>query len=320
MSTPKYTGRLFPVEVGQLITVAGKILNNPNRFDVELTSSNGHGNDSGDIQLHISVRFQAAEPVVVRNTHSRGVGWATEERRENLFPFNVLNPFNRGGDFKLEIFVDQSAFFISIDDKPYCTFVHRLPINAIQTINIWRDVESVHQVNQTSAQARPWPGVSPLHFEAFAPKQFNPGNVVVITAIPRGNSNGDFSVNFFDGSNRFRSHFHVRPFLNSRRVVLNSQNESSNWMQEISFCPNPFPFNINQVYKMAIAITNTEFQVAANGQRIGNMSFRDHPQRLLGSLTGIGFICLNGLSMEVQSVDFKTMDCVCNGFENFSRI
>ena len=167
MSSLKYTGRLSSVEVGQLISITGKVINNPQRFDFELTAGNGQGTDSGDIHLHISARFQGTEPVVVRNTHKKGVGWEKEERRENLFPHNNLNPFKRGGDFKIDIFIDQAAFFITIDGKPYCTFTHRLPLHTIQVINIARDIEAVYQVNQTSAQVRPWPAVNPNTFEAF---------------------------------------------------------------------------------------------------------------------------------------------------------
>ena len=145
MSVVKYTGRFASVEAGQLITVAGKLANNPQRFDVELTSGT---ND--DIQLHISVRFQEGQ--VVRNTRRTGVGWEKEERCENIFPHNSLMPFKRGGEFKIEIFVDPAAFFITVDEKPFCSFVHRLPIHTIQVVNVLRDVEAVYQVSRTSAR------------------------------------------------------------------------------------------------------------------------------------------------------------------------
>jgi len=320
MSSLKYTGRLSSVEAGQLISVVGKIINNPQRFDFELTAGNGQGNDSGDIHIHISARFQGTEPVVVRNTHKRGAGWEKEERRENLFPHNILNPFKRGGDFKIDIFVDQAAFFVTIDGKPFCTFTHRLPLHTIQVINISRDIEAVYQVNQTSAQVRPWPAVNPNAFEAFIPKQFNSGNVIVVTGVPRGYPTGDFSVNFYDGLNRFRTHFHFRANLNNRSVFLNSQHENGTWRTGTTAFPQPYPFNSNQAFKLAFAITNNEFQVAANGFRVAAMPFMDHIQRLLGSMTGIELISDNGVNVEVQSVDFMKMDQTCSGFENFSKI
>ncbi|CAG9806771.1 unnamed protein product [Chironomus riparius] len=320
MSTLKYTGRLSTIEVGQLISITGKVISNPQRFDFELTAGNGTGTDSGDIHLHISARFQGTEPVVVRNTHKKGAGWEKEERQENLFPHNSLNPFKRGGDFKIDIFIDQAAFFITIDGKPYCTFTHRLPVHTIQVINIARDIEAVYQVNQTSAQVRPWPVVNPNTFEAFIPRQFNSGNVIVITAVPRGNPVGDFSVNFYDGSNRFRTHFHFRVYLSNRAIFVNSQNENGSWRTGTTVFPQPYPFNVNQNFKLAIAITNNEFQVASNGLRIVSMPFMDHIQRLLGSMTGIEVLSDNGVNVEFQSVDFMKMDQTCSGFENFSKI
>ncbi|XP_070503216.1 32 kDa beta-galactoside-binding lectin lec-3-like [Chironomus tepperi] len=320
MSTLKYTGRLSSIEAGQVISIAGKVINNPQRFDVELTAGNGQGTDSGDIHLHISARFQGTEPVVVRNTHKKGAGWEKEERRENLIPFNSLNPFKRGGDFKIDIFVDQAAFFVTIDGKPFCTFAHRLPLHTIQVINIARDVEAVYQVNHTSAQVRPWPAVNPNTFEAFIPKQFNSGNVIVITGVPRGNPAGDFSVNFYDGSNRFRTHFHFRAYLSNRAVTVNSQLENGAWRTGTTVFPQPYPFISNQVFKLAIAVTNTEFRVAANGLPIISLPFMDHLQRLLGSMTGIELISDNGLNVEVQSIDFMKLDQTCSGFENFSKI
>ncbi|KAG5671537.1 hypothetical protein PVAND_001730 [Polypedilum vanderplanki] len=316
----KYNGRLMPVEAGQLITIVGKLLPNPQRFDVELLTGNNQGNDAGDIQLHLSTRFQIAEPVVVRNSHTRGIGWNQEERRENLFPHNSLNPFRRGGLFKIAIFIDRAAFFISINDKPFCTFNHRLPLNAIQRINIARDVEEIYQVNQTTVQEQQlvWPGINPNVFESFAPRQFNPGNVILITGCPRGNSNGDFTINFFDGAKLDITHLHFRTYFSRHNIILNSQHENGHWQQEISTQLQPYPFAIGQVFKIAIAITSTDFQIAVNGKKVAFMTFREHQKRLLGSLTGFQLLSNNGLNVLVQGVDHLLMDSSCSGFERYS--
>lgn len=312
MSASKYSGRLFPMQIGQLISVVGKISNNPDRLDIDLTS----GNEPSDIILHISARFPEDEAAIVRNTRD-GENWGEEERAENLIPFNGLNPLKPGGDFKIDIFIDEAAYFISIDGKPFCTYSHRMPFEAIQKINISSDIEAVYQVNQTSAQERPWPAVNVNTFEAFVPEQFNPGNIVVISGIPKGNNSGDFAVNFYDGSNRSRCHFHFRAFLADNSAILNSQNENYEWHQEIS---SSHPFQICEPFKLAIAMTNNEFQVAINGEKVGALPYIDHHERLFGSLTGISVVSNNGLNVEVQGVNYMKLGADCERFEAFSRI
>lgn len=311
MSVSKYCGRLFPVAAGQVISIVGKVCNNPDRFDIDLRS----GNESADILLHVSARFQG-EPVVVRNTKVGGK-WGQEERAENLFPHNNLNPIKLGGDFKIDIFVDQYAYFISIDDKPFCTYGHRIPLEDIQMICISSDVEAIYQVNQKNSQVRPWPAVNVNAFEAFTPGEFNPGNVIVITGVPKGNIRGDFSVDLYDGSNRFRRHFQFRSFIDNSTAILDSQDDNGNWRGEI---PTNHPFKIGEVFKLAIALTNNEFQVAANGQMIAALPYTDHNERLFGSLTGVSIISNNGLNVQVQGVSYMKIGDDCCGCEQFCRI
>lgn len=315
-----FSGRLFPVEVGQTLTIVSRASNQAQRIDIDLLSGNNHGVDAGDIQFHMSARFQTNDSSIVRNTHVRGFGWQQEERRENLFAFNVLNPINKGSVFKVVIFIDQSAFFVSFDEKPYCTFAHRLPIVGIQRISIARDVDEIYQVNQRSAQPDPWPIVKTNVFQSFAPRQFNPGNVIVITGIPRGNANGNFSINFYDGSNKTRAHFHLRIYPNQKKIVLNSQQENGNWHTPIAANPPHFPFMIQQTFKIAIAITSANFQLAANGLKFAQMPYRDDIKRLLGSMTGFEVIGNNGMNLGVPGVEHVVLDTECRNFERFSSL
>lgn len=315
-----YTGRLFPVVVGQTITVVGRASNNAQKIDIELSSGNNHGADAGDVQFHMSCRYQANDTSIVRNTHVRGVGWQKEERRENLIPFNTLNPIKRGGDFKVSIFVDQNAFFVTIDEKPFCTFAHRLPIVGIQRINIGRDVDEIYQVNQRSAQPDPWPTVNTNIFQSFAPRQFNPGNVIVITGVPRGNPNGDFTINFYDGPNKHRTHFHLRAYPPRQNLVINTQHENGNWREQITVNPPNYPFVIQKTFKVAIAITHSSFQIAANGEKITDVKFRDDICRVLGSMTGFELIGNNGMNVKVTNVDHLILDGNTTNFVAFTTL
>ena len=214
----KYSGRLFPVEAGQVITLLGKTTPGAERFEVELNSGNGTQSDPGDVQLHMSIRFAND---IVRNVHNRGGGWGHEERHENLLPGNGSNPIQRGAVFKISIYVDNSLFFVSVDDKPFCTFQHRRPLHEIQLITVNRDIESVYGLNQITAQPVQWPTPSQNIFSSLTPKQFRAGSVVVLTATPRGNR-GSFAINFRENGSE-RVLFHIRPYLNNGTIALNDQ-------------------------------------------------------------------------------------------------
>lgn len=313
----KYLGRLFPVKIGQLINVSGRVNNDPKKIDIELSSVNNDDEDAGDVQLHLSARFYPSDTWIVRNSHTKSVGWGEEQREVNILPFNSSqNPIIKGGIFKISIFIDAEAFFVSIDEKPYCTFAHRQEITNIQKIKIAGDVDEVFQVNQQTAQANPWPIVNTNVFEAFAPAQFNPGNVITITGVPRGNLNGGFNVKLYDGANKQRTHLTIMTFFDCNQFALNSHTEDG-CMGEAVVAPS-FPFAIQEVFKLAIAITNSEFLVAVNGNKIMSIEFRDEIERILGSLTGVEIVSNNGMSVEVQGVDFNLIRPDCEGFERFT--
>lgn len=313
----KYIGRLFPVKIGQLITVAGRVSNSAEKIDIELSRVNSNEDDLGDIQFLLSARFFDEDNSIVRNSHVKGVGWGDEERSENIFPFNTSqNPLIKGGNFKISIFVDSEAFFVSIDEKPYCTFAHRHEITNIQKIKIAGDVDEVFQVNQQSAQPDPWPIVNTNVFETHAPSQFNPGNVIVITGVPRGNPQGNFYVKFYDGVNKQKTHLTLMAFFDCNQFAANSHRDEGCMGDAV--IAESFPFAIQEVFKLAIAITETEFLIAVNGTKILSMEFRDEIRRLLGSMTGIEVISNNGMSIGIQGVDYMFIRPECEGFERYT--
>ena len=174
----KYSGRLFPVEAGQVITLLGKTTPGAERFEVELNSGNGTHTDPGDVQLHLSIRFGND---IVRNVHNRGGGWGHEERHENRLPGNGSNPIQRGAVFKITIFVDASLFFVSIDDKPFCTFPHRKPIHEIRMFTVNREIESVYGLTQTTAQPVQRPPSSYQHsIHMMRPNQTRAGRNITL--------------------------------------------------------------------------------------------------------------------------------------------
>lgn len=214
----KFSSRLIPLQAGQVITCFGKATSSAERFNVELNSGDGTHNDPGNVQFHMSVRFSGE---IVRNAHTRGVGWGHEERHENLIPGNSGNPIRRGAYFKIAIYVDSSMFFVSINDKPYCMFPHRKPLHEVHCFTILRDVESISQVSHTSAEPFQLTISNERNFTATLPKSFKAGSVIVFTATPSG-SRGDFAINLKENSSS-RVLLHIRPYLGNGTVVINDK-------------------------------------------------------------------------------------------------
>lgn len=213
----KYCGRLMPVQAGQLITIQGRTAPSAGHFVINLKNE-------VDIQFHISVRFANFNAVTIaRNVQTKGT-WGPEDRQQNLFPHNTANPVKRGGDFKFAIFVDSSTFFVSIDEKPFCFFPHRKPLQDIKYIELTHDVERIYRVDQTSSQPSRWPAIDTSSFKSFAPRPFASGNVVTLTAIPKGNP-GDFVVEFYDGETN-RTLLHFRVYLGNCSIVVNDDDRN----------------------------------------------------------------------------------------------
>jgi hypothetical protein len=93
--------------------------------------------------------------VIVRNNYlaTDKCYWLEQEEREkNVITGNdELNPIRRGENFKLVIYVDKEVYFVTINEKPFCTFKHRMPIEEIKKIRIFGQVQ-VLSVFQTTAK------------------------------------------------------------------------------------------------------------------------------------------------------------------------
>lgn len=127
-----FSQSLFPVEVGQVIKIWGKALAAPDRIIIDLAKGNGTNfiSNYGDVALHLSAWFDTRK-IIIRNSHTPGQGWGKEEITENLFPNNQEFPFKGETNFKVAIFVELEAFFVSVNDKPYCRYPHRKPLSDI---------------------------------------------------------------------------------------------------------------------------------------------------------------------------------------------
>lgn len=314
MSLTSFSGNLHgPVETGQIFVVSGKTIDGAMNLVINLTSGKF---GEADIPFHFSARFHNEN--IVRNSLIEQA-WGEEEVEENLL--SSPNPIISGWDFKVYILAGDERFHVAVNEQPFCTYNYRLPLDMIHAIQVLGDIQKIFQVDHRRAYPSPWPYVQEdkkngTDISASVPRQFFPGHVIIIQAIPSGNPNGHFIVKMTEGSCK-RQMFHFSARFNSRISVANSMTESLEWRRDEE--RHPFPFNVDQMFKMAIAVTESSFNVAVDGEKLFSYPYRSS-NSFLDTLMGIKFQQGNGMQLEVQGIDhMNTGMSDCEGFETYSH-
>lgn len=226
-----YAGTLVEaVKVGHFFVITGKVSSAfVDRFVVNLRSPSA-AEESGDIQFDMSVRF--VERVIARNSMtSRKGSWApgTEEREENLLQDNESFPFVVGENFKIAIYVDSDAFFVTLNEKPFCTFPYRLSYDGITVVEIYGDLEVIYQVDHFNSMElfkQPF-GIAGKVKGSFSKKL--PGvkaASVEIFAVPTGNRGGNFSIYFYN-TEANRGIFLLEVNMNDATILMMSQESNA---------------------------------------------------------------------------------------------
>lgn len=79
-----------------------------------------------------------------------------------------------------------------------------------------------------------------------------------------------------------------------------------------------FPFVFDQQFKLVIALSTTHFLIAVNGKQFCTYKYQTKEQ--LQVLNGFKLFCLEGIRLEVSSVDhIYTGNGSGQGFEKFSN-
>jgi hypothetical protein len=218
----KYSGRLLPLEAGHLITIAGKSFTKADYFNIFFGSDDGLIEDFGDIQLHIAVNF--TEDRITRNSYTVGEGWGEPETDENIVAGNYPNPIKPGDTFKMEIFVDEEMFHITIDSKPYCTYSHRQSIKSIHRINVYGAIEKIHQItHMTKKEISKQLANSDSLVNVIPPTKL--GSVLSFSGMPQGDENGIFEINLMDDVTR-QILFKLTANFGTKKILGNSQDEN----------------------------------------------------------------------------------------------
>jgi hypothetical protein len=195
---PKFIGKLQSVEVGHVIIIAGRTAVNASSFFVELRSSNNPENSS----LHILVQFD--KKIITRCVKVGGVG-QHEDHETTLIETNDLNPIKPGEDFKIALYVDVNQFFITIKNKPFCSYSRHRSLSDINEIA--SNADEVVQFHHIDARSSKLQTSIKSTFSSIVPSQFRPGNVIVISGTPRENKSGYISIDFYKaGSNEILFH------------------------------------------------------------------------------------------------------------------
>ncbi|XP_014259365.2 galectin-8-like isoform X2 [Cimex lectularius] len=120
----------YPLGLKSDLLVEGEILDNADRFNIDLCQSTDSGKN---VALHFSVRLNLN--YVARNTLLKGL-WGPEEG----YSMGKI-PFKKGERFIIEIFLIKEHFLISVNSTHFCRYVHRVPPLYIDSLEIYGDVK-----------------------------------------------------------------------------------------------------------------------------------------------------------------------------------
>lgn len=209
----------FPA-TGHAFTISGKTSGNAQKFTVSLACGK-EGNSDIALMMYVDL----AEGKISRSSLING-SWSDSESDANCTS-NSSNPIRRGENFTIYILVGDSRFNISINDKSFCTYSFKGAVKEIRAVSVSGDVETVTQMDHRLV----FPSVYPLVnndtpdvvYSGFIPRKYAPGQVVLISGIATGNSQGEFVI-MFNENDCCRQLIHFNPRFDQQDVVINTMN------------------------------------------------------------------------------------------------
>lgn len=180
---------------------------------------------NADIGLRFACSFR--KDIIVRNARIGGV-WGEEEIHD-IEGHSLQNPIESGEFFVIYILACEEKFHIAINNRPFCTFRYRMPLQSLRSIEISEQIQVIKQVDHRAVFPYPWPAIQSSDFgKAFSNDSsimFSPGHLIVITARCFDNKKGQFIIKFLDSdTKREELHFSVR--FDQKAVVRNSMNKA----------------------------------------------------------------------------------------------
>lgn len=233
-----YTGDIpGGMATGKKITINGVLTGD--QVKINLRTPNA-------IALHINPRL--SQKCVVRN--SQTVAWGAEEKDGPM-------PFQKGLAFEIGILVDNHQYHISVNGQPAYTFRHRVPFQEVTSLNIVGDAHIQRIVYASGDMYNPNVFYNPaLPFSSDIQYGLGPGKQLLVSGV----LNGDQLK--IDLKTTSGIALHVNARVNQKCVVRNTQ--SGAWGPEEK--SGPMPFAKGQAFEVVIAVEDTQYQIAVNGQ------------------------------------------------------
>lgn len=206
------------IQVGHSFVVSGYSTSNAENIKILFACGK---NASSNVALKISSNFSNQK--ITRSSEVNG-NCLCEEDDENLTCEGSPTSIKPGEIFTFCILVGDDRFHVALNDEPFCIYKFQMPCNQIRSLMVTGDVESLVKVNHLKTFPFLFPNIKSdyedLAFEGFIPREFTPGDVIVIQGVVEGKYDGDFVVMFLaDESERQLIHFNVR--FDEQSVVMN---------------------------------------------------------------------------------------------------
>ncbi|KAL5008477.1 hypothetical protein ScPMuIL_014058 [Solemya velum] len=301
-----------PLSDGKSIVINGFAPHHQEGFAINMACG-GRIEPREDTALHFNVRFN--ESCVVRNSLEYG-NWGSEERHGHF-------PFKRGVPFQVVIHVKHHHYKISVDDRHFCDFHHRIPIHRVNTVTVEKGIQinfvrydgfpggfpagGAYNPPPAAAPGFPaggvpgfpaggvpgYPGGSqpiynpPVPFTTPIPGGLYPGKMVNISGVLYPNCS-QFAVNLQCGQYTEAAdlalHFNAR--VNHGGVynqVIRNSRRSGQWGQEEKHA-SYFPFSPNSNFDILILCEQNSFKIAVNNQHFAEFSYKVMPLQIIDTL------------------------------------
>ncbi|XP_010897192.1 galectin-4-like [Esox lucius] len=265
-----YVGPIYGgLRSGMSVYIQGVIPLEASSFLLNLQGGEAEGSDIG---FHFSPHLD--DSCVVLN-NCQGGEWGSEEKIESL-------PFSKENAFEIIITIIQEGYQVKVNGQDFHTFLHRLPVETVNALQIGGDV-SIQTISflggavSAGDEGENLPALSGnAVFYPAAPYAHNfPGGLtpqktfIIRGLVPPGAYR--FTVNLLVGSTQNIA-FHLNPRIQEGAVVRNSLMEE-NWGQEerdVNFNP----FQEGQYVDFVIRCEAEMFKVFVNGQHMCDYAHR----------------------------------------------
>ncbi|XP_051743324.1 galectin-9-like [Ctenopharyngodon idella] len=234
---------------GMIITLSGRVLPDAEEFSVNL-------HNGSNIALDLKARYECSLNI----EHDTSQKWGSEQKR-------FETPFSRGQLFVLQILVTLGSYKVSINEKPFMDYKHRLPFKSVDSFH----VDGKVALNLVAFQLAPHlvapPGSFKVPYKSIIHGGLHAGKVIIVQG--------------FIQSQPYRIVISLRhkhgialdysPRFDENVVVRNTY-EDGQWGEEER--SKPMPFKKGEPLLVVIFCGQHQYEVFVNGEKAHTYSHR----------------------------------------------